>query len=612
MKKSYLLAMALAAMVSCTSDEFIGDSNSPNGVNGNGSEKAIAFASNTPRITRASGADAAQELGYSFNVYATKTMEGATAADDDDVTSNVFALSAYSETDNTPYQVWYTASSANQTTSNTYNWEYVGAASSSTDPATTYGTTGYEVTLASEQTIKYWDYSAKNYIFTAYSTKGGSVTKMTNNGFTFTGTAAQVADMYVADKLTITEKSNPAVHTTADNKIGDAVKLTFRSAATKVRLGIYETISGYVVKDVSFRPNGSIGGFAAATKTNATLSGSFNGNAILSSSSSDPYTFTITYDAASNVAQLITSSDASSYFDFGTFASSSAIGETSTAPTWASGSSTYNITLPNTNHVGNMVLYVDYDLYNSVSGETIHVKGAKAVVPEMYMTWNPNYAYTYLFKISDNTNGTTGIEGESPEGIFPITFDALTIAATEGSQVGTITTVTTPAITTYQNNSVSASGITYAHASGPIYITVNTNGTLADLSVDNTKLYTVEDGTTEADLILNTKTKTAVTSGDHVLSILSADATVQDVTFTSGKAAEFTPNASTNYAIEFATIETVTGLVADTTPVTGYYTRTGDTAPYNYSKITDPDAKAQNGTTYYSIVYQYKIIAVGS
>ena len=611
MKKSYLLAMALAAMVSCTSDEFVGENNSPNPVNNNG-ENAIAFASNTPRITRASGADAAEELGYSFNVYATKTMEGETAADDDDVTSNVFALSAYSETENTPYQVWYTASSANQTTSNTYNWEYVGAASSSTDPETTYGTTGYEVTLASEQTIKYWDYSAKNYIFTAYSTKGGSVSNLTTNGFTFTGTAAQVADMYVADKLTITEKSNPAVHTTADNKIGDAVKLTFRSAATKVRLGIYETISGYVVKDVSFRPNGSIDGFAAATKTNATLSGSFNGNAILSSSSSDPYTFTITYDAASNVAQLITSSDASGYFDFGTFASSSAIGETSTAPTWASGSSTYNITLPNTNHVGNMVLYVDYDLYNSVSGETIHVKGAKAVVPEMYMTWNPNYAYTYLFKISDNTNGTTGTEGESPEGIFPITFDALTIAATEGSQVGTITTVTTPAITTYQNNSVSASGITYAHASGPIYITVNTNGTLADLSVDNTKLYTVEDGTTEADLILNTKTKTAVTSGDHVLSILSADATVQDVTFTSGKAANFTPNASTNYAIEFATITPQTTVEEGVTVVTGLYEKSGTAAPYTYTKVTTANQTAENGKEYVSIVYQYKIIEVGS
>ena len=34
MKKSYLLAMALAAMVSCSSDEFVGDNGSPNGVNG--------------------------------------------------------------------------------------------------------------------------------------------------------------------------------------------------------------------------------------------------------------------------------------------------------------------------------------------------------------------------------------------------------------------------------------------------------------------------------------------------------------------------------------------------------------------------------------------------
>ena len=42
MKKSYLLAMALAAMVSCTSDEYVGENNSPNPVNNNG-ENAIAF-----------------------------------------------------------------------------------------------------------------------------------------------------------------------------------------------------------------------------------------------------------------------------------------------------------------------------------------------------------------------------------------------------------------------------------------------------------------------------------------------------------------------------------------------------------------------------------------
>jgi hypothetical protein len=100
-----------------------------------------------------------------------------------------------------------------------------------------------------------------------------------------------------------------------------------------------------------------------------------------------------------------------------------------------------------------MILYVDYELYNSVSGETIHVYGAKAVVPSIYMKWNPNYAYTYLFKISDNTNGATSPTVGTPTGLFPITFDAVVVNTEEGNTQETITTVATPSITTYQNGS---------------------------------------------------------------------------------------------------------------------------------------------------------------
>lgn len=542
MKKNlFLAALAFVAMASCTSDDFVGDTSPTNG----NQTDAIQFVSNTPRITRSEGSTAAQELGYSFAVYATKTV-GST-------TSNVFAHNVYDSegTNNTPYWVWYNTSTANTTTSNTANWEYVGAAGDKTIPGGTYS-------LATAQEIKFWDYSATNYVFTAYKAKAvgdpavaGTVTNVTTNGFTFNGSAAQLAGLYVADKLTITEKASPAAHTTADNKIGDAVKFTFRSGAAKVRLGIYETIPGYVVQKVTFRPNGSE---FEATNEKAKLSGSFNGT-----SSSATGTYAVTYNS-DGLAQFSTSAAASNYFDFGTFASATptAIGETSTSPMWANGSADYQSVFPNTesSKIGNMILYVDYELYNSVSGETINVKGAKAVVPSIYMKWNPNYAYTYLFKISDNTNGTTGTEGgndPSPQGLYPISFDAVTVAATDGQEVGTITTVSTPSITTYQKGSVSSTGITYATATTtePIYITVtdNSTGDLIDLTAENIKLYTVAAGTTEAELLLNTETKTDVASG--FLTILNADATSQGITFASGKAAKFTPAAGITYAVEY-------------------------------------------------------------
>lgn len=546
MKKHLLIAaIAITALASCSSNDFVGDE-SPQTSSGN--VGSIQFKSNTPAITRArEGATAAGDLGYKFAVYATKTTEGPTNADNDDVTSNVFALNEYSASTNTPYWVWYVTSTANTTTSNTANWEYVGTGGTG---GTEFGTESHKVTLAEgvSQTIKYWDYSAKKYDFIAYSnTGGGTVSNVTTTGFTFVGTASEFAGLYVADKLTITEKSNPAAHTTADNKIGDAVKFTFHSGAAKVRLGIYETIPGYNVKNVTFKPT-SPANFET-TSTNAQLSGSFNG------SSSSSQTYTITYNG-SGVAQFATAAAAANNFVFGTFDTDGEpyLGETSIAPTWAGASSYYINVLPNTDHTGAMVLNIDFDLYNTVTHETIHVTNAKAVVPAVYMTWNPNYAYTYLFKISDNTNGQTGT-GETPAGLYPITFDAVTIEDANVSE-GSITTVSTPAITTYQAGSVSNAGITYANANGAIFITVNTDGTLQALT-DKIKLYKLaaaDADATEADLLLaptKLNNKEVTSEVADKLTVLAAAETSQGITFAASTSAKFTPAAGQTYAVEF-------------------------------------------------------------
>lgn len=604
MKTKYFIYAAFAGIIlaSCSSNDFVGDQNLLENSGGGG---AIAFSSNTPAITRASGADAAAKLDYKFKVYGVKSVSS--------TYSNVFATSAYSADaayDAAPaaYWVWYTTSTAGTTTSNTANWEYVGATGA-------HGTADHQATLTADQTIKYWDYSADKYEFVAYSATVGmpTITKYQKDGFTVTATAAQLAGLYIADKLTITTKNaNPAKPATGHNQIGDIVQFTFRAAGTKVRLGIYETIPGYVVKNVNFRPNASE---FTATTDNAKLSGSFNG-----SSSSSSATYNVTYGPQAIFTQDGTTAQ-STYFDFGTFASATTdVGTTSTAPMWASGSADYQSVLPNTDNVGNMILYVDYDLYNSISGETIHVTGAKAVVPQMYMTWNPNYAYTYLFKISDNTNGTTGVPGTSPEGLFPITFDALTIATTDGAQVGTITTVSTPAITTYQNGSVSDAGITYANANGAIYITVNTDGTLASLTSANTKLYIVSDGTTEADLILTTKTKTLVDGGaTDALSILTAAETSQGISFAANTTAKFTPTAGTTYAIGYLTdaVDAVYTAVANGTTLSlgkTYYTSSAGAGEF----VSD-GTEVSDGTNYFELTtpaapafYQYKIIKVAA
>ena len=590
-------AFAIMALVGCTSNDYVGDQSQLDNAAGN---KAIQFASNTPSVTRAVGDAAASELGYSFAVYATKTVSSAE--------SNVFAHNAYDASNNTPYWVWYATSSANTTTSNTTGWEYVGVAGDKTTPGGTFN-------LSSAQTIKFWDYAASQYVFTAYKNKsGGTVSNVTTSGFTFEGDAANFAGLYIADKLTITEKNEaPTKPSTGFNKMGDIVKFTFRSAAAKVRLGIYETIPGYNVKNVYFKPT-SPATFSKTT-TSAQLSGSFNG-----SSPSTSQTFTVTYGTG-GVAQLATTTDASNNYVFGSFDTDGSpyLGESATDPTWANASSNYISVLPNQDHTGMMVLSVDFDLYNTVTQETIHVEDAKAVVPQAYMTWNPNYAYTYLFKICDNTNGYTG-SASNPRGLFPITFDAVTVETDGASQQGTITTLSTPAITTYQAGLVSSAGITYANANGPIYITVNTDGTLATLNASGTsiKLYTVADGTTEADLMLaSAYPKTEVTSGDDVMTVQSTNVTVNNISFTANQYATFTPINGKTYAFEYTKDAVNSPFVAATgTYVSGtkyYTTAAGDTEVDTSGFVagtTDVSSYFVANPAYQPAIKVYKIIQV--
>lgn len=75
------------------------------------------------------------------------------------------------------------------------------------------------------------------------------------------------------------------------------------------------------------------------------------------------------------------------------------------------------------NNVGDLTLKIDYTLIaTDGSGETIKVSGATATIPAKDTNWVSNKIYTYIFKISDSTNGSTG---GSSTGLKPITFEAI-------------------------------------------------------------------------------------------------------------------------------------------------------------------------------------------
>lgn len=186
-----------------------------------------------------------------------------------------------------------------------------------------------------------------------------------------------------------------------------------------------------------------------------------------------------------------------------------------------------------------ILIKCDYTLTDFNTGETIKVTGATAAIPAAFSKWEANTRYTYLFKISQNTNGTTG-DPDDPAGLYPITFDAFVTDMTDKTH-GTITTVTTPSITTYQAGSVTDNGIEYK------------SGTAIDVTVTdaNGNVQTLTAGGSNVGSVAVYKFTKAITEAEiQVKGTTSATAETGEVT---GNMFTFTPATEGYYAIQYLT-----------------------------------------------------------
>ena len=638
MKKYVFFAVALVALASCSDEDLAGPSSTiTNGMNG---ESPIIFSSLNKNFTRADfeGSDAAAKLGNKFVVSAKKG--NTTAATNGAVTF-----------DN--YLVEYTENTAHTTASNVANWEYVGKGR--IKHAIDHGITS--------QTIKYWDYSADQYDFIAWST--GSKTPIyegtpaagqvlvsslnpnaTGTGtVTFTGTAADLSQVYISDLVTVKK---------ADYQ--NTVMMKFRSLGTKVRIGIYETIPGYSVRDVKFYTKGSVLD-PDGTDPTKPAAGQIVTNATIYSAGADIYTegtYTVTYPTVDTPASKDNNQahvtfapksgvDQATTIDWGgmnyTIAEEGErtpgnvyLGRSSATASYAGDAETnYYVTyLPNETGA-NLNLRVDFTLEAiDGGGEVIKVKNAKAQVPSIYTKWQPGFAYTYLFKISDKTNGRTGVYdptkaddatvNSDPAGLYPITFDAVVVNAEDNDKTQeTITTVMTPSITTYQQYSTVVNANEYTANGKKIFVTVNEGDAIVDIN-GKAALYTIPAGKTEAEVVdalqmQDDDAATGTIKGRSGLVLTNATSeltnTVQfgadgnpitiEATGTEKKALSFTPTASTTYAFVY------TKTAADpSSDVVNYQAlnwdnfATGQTKyRYDYKAPTTTDA--QKGVKYFSV-----------
>lgn len=419
--KRYLFSTAIAAMAltSCSNDDFLGEvpGNNPSAV----TAKEINFSGEAGKTTRAGeekrDADAATALNNKFVVFGTKT-------------SNDNPTTVYDH-----YNVEYKNSA----------WEYKGL------DFNTLNEKSANVGNA-KQTLKYWDYSASQYDFVAFSfgnaTQGtgdnnvtASRVNSTNYTYTLKGKIDDLVKCYIADQVT--------VKTSGFNQ---KVSFTFHPLGTKVNIGLYEVIEGYSVKEVKF--------YSSADDTNPTETPTLFASSATIPTGTEKEVITVSFDDNKNVktewkAATSTASPARPLVTRGddasvatnksttiTFDNLSKVGaeglEGGSEDYLGRDKTTGNISKPTNpkailpcGKVGDLTLKVDYTLVSTDgSGETIKVTGATAKIAENYTNWTANKSFTYIFKISEKTNGTTGGTGAA-SGLYPIEFDS--VIATEGT-----------------------------------------------------------------------------------------------------------------------------------------------------------------------------------
>lgn len=520
MKKYIFLAASALTLASCTSDDFLGDTPGSTPTSAN---SAIKFDGNAGKISRATSNTAKTtegKLDYQFKIYGVKSGT-------DNKYSKVFEN----------YRIWWNTT---LTTSNTSSWEYVGKKDNSITP-----NPGTTINLEKDQTIKYWDYASKDYHFVAGSPISAFEYTLDDNGDIKSATVSSLGG-----HITAKEKTEGSAYATEPNPVYVAepvvvssnaykkpVQFKFVRQQTKVRVGIYETIPGYSISSIKFYPyDDNKDAFSSTPSQNivltTTAAGYFKGGNSISGKINYEWNtpkYTFEYETAgltesknwyggkfTNGVPAIASTETGIEKLYGTDADMHANGYFTVLPT------------PSTTEEKPILIKCDYTL-KSIDGseETIEVKGATAAIPAAYSKWNTNTLYTYIFKISDNTNGYTGSDSNKT-GLYPITFDAAVKEAEFGMQ-GTITTFTTPSITTYQVGSVTDNGIVYKSGT-PITVKVTnpTDGTdLALNETDNTigkvAVYKLTKERTEADLQLASVTTEEFTEATKQTITLAKD-----------------------------------------------------------------------------------------
>lgn len=575
-KNIYILALLLI-LAACSSNEYVGET-IPN-------ERPITLGGNAGMVTRTSSSQGVEDVLPADNktalIYGIKnTATAYSPAQWEDVFQN--------------YVLSWQENTAGTTASNSSDWEYVGNNSLGTTPVT--------------QTIKYWDYSANPYCFFSIAPSQSTGISKVSNGMTYTANDITASSKLYYTRPQFVEK----------NDYGKPVTLNFYNILSKVRVGIYETIPGYAITDITFHTSLTSGG---ESKLSPVLISTDAEKKFINKGA-----YTITAKSNSEVTIELTASDGdkNELFFAGDEAAiphvtgvtlgdgtstSNTIGTASNNPSFAKTSSDngYVYALSTENVSRQLAIKCDYTLKSLSNGshDVICIKDQTAYIPAQYGTWRPNYAYTYLFKIT-----------EAGAGLYPISFDACIETFADNGD-GTVTIVQKPSITTWQYGAVHDGDVNTPERDVH-YVT-------ADNKDDNTHDVDVQVSTTDVEGIANTGRALEVcyygpqiTEGEFELldKKAMADASIQDFVWAPiaiARDQSYGPDVQKVYSYRKNTTELATAGAlwncnerADSHLPDGVTNPHTTTATYNDGTFTFGTFRPLRGG-YYAVRFTYKV-----
>ena len=428
MKKFAIATASLALLASCSSDtELTGKQEIETKANAIGFE----VLNRNGIITKAGeGRAKLHESGhYNFGVFAYKNNNSG----GQEIMNNY--LVGYNGANVTGLCVGYFMDNV-QTTLNTSKWAYEKLGS--TD-YTYEGTDGYYkksdtfyMSNVANQYLKYWDMSSQSVEFYAYAPyiNGTATATINYSSKTITIPVEGIEDGYDDESK---HEYMFAYNIVNNSQYGSQVQLNFKRISARLNIKFYEDVKGYKVDILNLMENDNSGVAAAPAK--AVESGNtttyqygtlyHKGGAEIDFSDTNPL-LTVTGNPAETFNR-----DAQDHIKFA-IPTETLTEEKTDAK--ASATDYYVIPANDDNTQTGLTFHVTYKLTSEDTGETIIVRNATVHVKYDYCQWQPNYVYTYIFRITKSSTGSTGptdIDPSDPSvgkpALYPIIFDDCTV-----------------------------------------------------------------------------------------------------------------------------------------------------------------------------------------